>query len=55
MMGGKPHVIISEAEVVAALNQNDTGHRIELGRQPRLAAEAIDLAHRHLDGEINFA
>ena len=54
-MGGEPHVVVSETKVVAALEQNYPRDRVELGGEPGLVAQAIDLAHRHVDGEIDLA
>ena len=54
-MGREPHVVIGKAEVVAALEQDHPGDRIELACERRLVAETLDLAHRDVDGEIDLA
>ena len=54
-MRREPHVRIGEAEVVAHLQQDHAGDRIDLGRELRLALEPLHLAHRHVDGEIDLA
>ena len=38
---GEPHVLVGEALVVAALQQNDAGDRIDLAREIGLVAEPL--------------
>ena len=54
-MGGEPHVLVGEAEVVTALQQDVARDRVELARQAGDLAEPCRLAHRHVDDEIGLA
>ena len=54
VMRGEPHVVVGKAEVIATLQQDHPSDRVEFGGQRGFLRQAIDLAHRYVDGEIDL-
>ncbi len=53
-MGGEPHVLVGEREIIAHLQQDHPGHRVELAGKARLLLETLRLTHRHVHGQVDL-
>src|SRR5436190_22920301 len=53
-MSGETHVLVGKSKIVAHLQQDDAGDRIELGGKTVLSCKPRDLTHRDVDCAIDL-